>query len=131
MKGIPCFKYPSDSKELLGQRVRIYRNLRKQCFSVLLRGRVVAHCYCAVLTDVEFRVSPAGRARVLREKRKNVHAFAIGTVVGPDCLRSGDGLRRITYNPYKAGTFTDAAGCPVYRASMVLLYDFGIRAVVG
>jgi hypothetical protein len=58
------------------------------------------------LSDVRFTVSEAGRQRVLREKRKNVHAFVEG-VESPlygsinrklDC--------KVTYNPYKYEKFT-------------------------
>ncbi len=43
-------------------------------------GRVIGYTESVNLEDVEFKVSEAGRQRLLREKRKNVHAFAIGTV---------------------------------------------------
>lgn len=64
--------------------VRVYRNLHKKCWSVQAKGdkgwRVVLHLRSLVLMDVEFKVSRAGRERVLREKKKNVHAFAVGTL---------------------------------------------------
>ena len=67
--------------------VKAYFNLHKKCWSVIAcegehKGRVIAHCDEMQLTDVNFRVSESGRRRVLREKRKNVHAFVIGHLHG-------------------------------------------------
>ena len=94
-------------------RVYVYYNLHKHCFSVRAlegpeKGRVVQHCNNILLEDVQFRVSQAGRDRVLRERRKNVHAGAVGHVIGD--LTSYPGLvdrctRSVTYNPYKYSTF--------------------------
>lgn len=68
---------------LVGDRVEVYRNLHKNCFSVRKNGRVVKHIpddQGLTLVDVKFAVQPAGRAKVLRERKKNVHAFVRGTV---------------------------------------------------
>ena len=45
----------------------------------MLRGKVLEHNTEFFLKDVEFKVSQAGRNRVLKEQRKNVHAFVCGT----------------------------------------------------
>ena len=63
----------------------VYYNLHKHRLSVKAlsgsqKGRVVAHAVRVVLHDCEFRVSEAGRQRVIREKRKNVHAGVVGTL---------------------------------------------------
>ena len=94
-------------------RVYVYYNLHKHCFSVRAlegpqRGRVVEHCRNILLEHVQFKVSAAGRARVLREQRKNVHAGAVGHVVSDlnsyaDRVRSCS--RAVTYNPYKYSSF--------------------------
>ena len=55
----------------------IYWNLHRNVYSVRLRGRVVAHCENILATNVTFQVSEPGRQRVLKERRKNVHAFVI------------------------------------------------------
>ncbi len=61
----------------------------------------------------EFRVSEAGRQRVLKEQRKNVHAGVVG-ILSEDsdtgyfidmAQRQGE---RITYNPYRFSTFVRA-----------------------
>lgn len=106
-------------------KVYVYFNLHKQCLSVKAltgeqRGRVVAHAQAVELEDVEFRVSEAGRQRVLKEKCKNVHAGVVGQLRGIDkvlWLRPARNYRKpllpteavqpVTYNPYKYATFVD------------------------
>lgn len=65
------------------ERVFIYRNVRRGCWSIRSegggnRGIVVAHADEVLLTDCTFKVSEAGRQRVLRERRKHVHAGVSG-----------------------------------------------------
>lgn len=91
--------------------VRVYRNLHKKCFSVQAKenGRwlVIAHCHEIYLTGVTFKVSQAGRERVIREQRKNVHAFIEGTWVQyPDNDGAFRDSRVVKYNPYKSAHFT-------------------------
>jgi hypothetical protein len=93
-------------KTLQGKRVRVYRNLHKDCFSVkcMKTGRVIAHVKEIVLKEVTYPVSKAGRERVLKDKRKNVHAFVQGLI---DINNQINNLKvnKICYNPYKKGHF--------------------------
>ena len=99
----------------------VYFNLRKNLFSVRQNGLVVAHKRFILLEDAVFKVSQAGRARVLREKRKNVHAMVKG-IVSKQFVDKYDGLAY--YNPYKTETFVDAKGNPLLGAKFVgLLVD--------
>jgi hypothetical protein len=89
-------------------RVEIYFNLHKKCLSVRHKGLVVAHAAHVEMDNATFAVSQAGRARVLRENRKNVHAFIRGNLVsftplGTD-VNNGD-TANVTYNPYKYDSF--------------------------
>lgn len=91
----------------IGEKVFVYWNLHKQLFSVksVKTGRVVAHVDNLYLRDATFKVSEAGRQRVLREKRKNVHAGVQGYVTNePPSFY--DGVAK--YNPYKGPHFTDS-----------------------
>jgi len=86
--------------------VQVYRNLHRNCWSVRYNGRVINHTDSVDLKDAKLVVQPAGRARVLRENRKNVHAYIQGTVT----LLSNDRYnnipkQQITYNPYKYDSF--------------------------
>ena len=85
--------------------VAIYKNLHNGLFSVKQGGLVVAHVASVTLTNVHFKVSEAGRQRVLRDKQKNVHAYVIGMIkdINKPCDKVG---ARLSYNPYKADCFT-------------------------
>ena len=96
-------------------RVFVYFNLHKKCFSIKAlegdrKGRVIAHRDVVVLENCKFKVSESGRQRVLREKRKNVHAGVTG--VWMDDAREQSHFefltivgRQVTYNPYKYSSF--------------------------
>lgn len=89
-------------------RVRVYYNLHRHTFSIQHKTpdgwRVRAYADEVLLKDVTFSVSEAGRQRVIRAGRKNVHAYVTGTLVDslPECEVD------VTYNPYKYSTFVDA-----------------------
>lgn len=109
--------------DLHGQVVDVYRNLHRKCWSVRHRGRVQSHCETVTLGDVTFRVSEAGRQRVLRERRKNVHAVVRGTLVAYGGV-VGECTLEVTYNPYESGTFRYAlTGMPVLTAKVAYLHN--------
>lgn len=88
--------------DLIGKKVHIYWNFHKKLFSVRYKGKVVAHVENIYVDSPTFKVSDAGRQRVLREKRKNVHAYVVGVVCEE---RKIDNLAQVSYNPYKNATF--------------------------
>ena len=63
------------------RRVYVYFNLHRKCFSIRQGTRVVEHTNQVCLKDVRYMVQPAGRAKVLKEKKKNVHAGLSGYYV--------------------------------------------------
>jgi hypothetical protein len=77
------------------------------------------------LRDATFVVQPAGRERVRREGRKNVHAFVRGKLVDVDLVYSmADVKAAITYNPYLCETFVYAGTTePVHSAERVIIDD--------
>lgn len=92
-------------------RVFVYFNLNRKVFSVReYRGtrRVLFHTESIILQDCEFQVSQKGRERVLRERRKDVHAGVVGEYIGQFCnWNSGEvpnGVR-VSYNPYRFNYF--------------------------
>lgn len=101
---------------------RIYYNLHRRCLSVQTKTekgwRVTGHTTIAVLKDVAFKVSEAGRQRTIRERRKNVHAMITGKI-SHDMPQNWN--TRVFYNPYKAGHFVDAMGNKVEKADFVLV----------
>jgi hypothetical protein len=67
------------------------------------RWKVIKHVGRIDLQDVSFKVSELGRQRVLREKRKNVHAFIEGEEIS---FCGYANTTKVTYNPYKYEKFT-------------------------
>lgn len=113
--------------------VSVYFNLNRKCLSIRAeegpaKGRVIAHAQTAALGEVTFKVSEAGRQRVLKEQRKNVHAFVRGTLIaiegkfteagkaaGVDrevmrcpilkTVSQNSNWQQVTYNPYRFDSF--------------------------
>jgi len=59
------------------------------------------------LSNVLLIVSKTGRERVLREKAKNVHAYAMGDI--SELNLNDHGMVEATYNPYVAEYFFEKA----------------------
>lgn len=105
-------------------KVKVYWNLHKKCFSVQHKGRVIEYTDHIILVNAEFKVSQSGRARVLREQRKNVHAFVAGEYCG-DLLDSRYCQPiKVSYNPYKNDSFVDSQGNKITKAKQVVLQSF-------
>jgi len=92
--------------------VRVFKNLKHDCYSIMQRGVVKASARQVRLSGVEFRVREAGRQRALREKRKNIHAFAVGRLVDfvhPSDRRNIEPItgRGAFYDPLRFPSFVD------------------------
>lgn len=97
--------------------VRVYRNLNSKCYSVQQDGIVRFHAKQLAIRNFRTIVNNTARMRVLREKRKNVHAFIEGIIydIGDRVLysevdfiqKNGLEFRCYTaffgYNPYESG----------------------------
>jgi len=93
-------------------KVYVYFNLHKRVWSVKAlegpaKGRVILHTDSLFLEDCVFKVSEAGRQRVIRERRKNVHAGVVGYMRHPQATTVAC-TRHVTYDPYKYANFVDA-----------------------
>jgi len=94
----------------------MYRNLHKDLFSVKHRGLVIEHTDNIEMTNVIFKVSEKGRNRVLKEKRKNVHA-----VLGFDNYKLNKNIDisnmiEIYYDPYIYSDFViKSTKKPIYK----------------
>ncbi len=119
------------------KRVRVYRNLHKNCFSVKQDGLVRCHADHVTLEDCKFIVSKAGQKRVRDEGRKNVHAFVEGVLVNTreaDTIVDGtksdaemdagkSDWKKAYYNPYTCDTFINQYdGSPLETARFADLY---------
>ena len=117
-----------------GDKIEVYRNLHKKCFSVRHKGKVVGYLQDSEqlsLTNVKFVVQPAGRAKVLRENKKNVHAFVRGEYTGfinnlIEKMHFGPyhdlDFSSVSYNPYKSDKFiVESDGKPIAWYQDVLI----------
>lgn len=119
----------------------VYLNLHKAGFLSVRaaegpdKGRVVGHVSAIELEGCSFRVSEAGRQRVIRDHAKNVHATVRGRIVRVSqdtvpsefltemygAILSAGGLPT-TYNPYFTPTFINRdTKIPVYAAQTVVI----------
>lgn len=99
---------------LIGRRIYARCNFRpgKGCVDYSLHspdGRKLAAVKSVILRDVEWRVRPRGREKAVESKVRNVHAFAIGQVVGIDLTGELglplEGARRVSYVPFRHQSF--------------------------
>jgi len=106
-------------EHLIGSRCEVYRNLHKNCFSIRVKGKVLGYADKLLLEDCVFFVQPGGRNRVLKTKRKNVHAGVRGRIVPNEDPKN---ITPLTYNPYQDETFVHKnTKEPIYKAHRVLL----------
>jgi hypothetical protein len=106
-----------------GEYVLVAYHLYKRCFSVRLASsrKVIGYTNRIVLSDVSFPVQAAGRLRVLKEKRKNVHAFVKGKINHSIRIPHYPQMREVYYNPYVVEVFVDRETMePVTHVSVAL-----------
>jgi len=102
----------------------VYRNLHTGGFSVKFRGRVIDRDNFFLGVGVTFKVNEAGRQRVIKDKKKNVHAYSVCDkytfAVNKDVDKI-DKLKVISYNPYASAQFM-CEGKPIEKTNSVLFY---------
>lgn len=127
-------------------KLEAYYNLHKKCISARPIGGRVRHYEILCLEDASFSVQPAGRKKVLKEKKKNVHAFVRGNLLScspyyqhshdydgvnidlsVDRFREDARYDEVTYNPYKYESFVRKHNDhPVQYAPHVWIIDKNI-----
>lgn len=128
-------------------KVMVYFNLHRKLWSIKAmegpdKGRVIDHAEAVELVNVTPKVSEAGRQRVIREGRKNVHAGLVGHLVAsgsmavfgmyPAFTLAYEGADRVTYNPRKTETFVkvdDRGEAMGWAQSALLLADRSVRCL--
>ena len=91
-----------------GKRLYIYKNLHLNLFSIRQGGKVIDHRDELILENARFLVGQKGRERVVREKRKNVHAGVSGFWAEEheaNPIMASYTPHKVSYNPYKNETF--------------------------
>jgi hypothetical protein len=107
--------------------IKVYRNLnrtfgREKGFWSVRQGTVKFHCQAIFLKNVTFPVNERVRLEVVRDKKKQVHAYVEGFII--DRPTYFDNCEAITYNPYEnkkfvccRGEVKAAEGCMLVRLS--------------
>ena len=114
-----------DLKEL--QKVQVYKNLHKDCYSIRdsKTKLVIAYGTRFALWDPKFKVSEAGRQRVLSTGQKNVHAYIEGNIVFGRSI--GFDLKQLYYDPFKVESFVDKeCDIPIDEALLVEFSPEGV-----
>ena len=108
--------------------MKVYWNSTRKIWSCIEnhRGRVSSYATTLDLKDCRFRVSQAGRKRVVETGKKNVHAFVMGDVTKHTFPDERVNWVRVRYNPYSMDNFirTDT-GEAVFVASRVFMDAHG------
>jgi hypothetical protein len=112
-------------------RVFVYRNVHRNTYSVKAmegpdKGKVIHRSDHVLIAFPSAKVSEAGRQRVLREHRKNVHAGIVGELVS---LEPQDFTGpKLKYNPYRYDTFVHESNeAPFQGANTAYLSPDGVR----
>jgi len=116
------------------KQIRIYYNFHKKLFSVQEKvngsWKVVEYTNEIFIRNATFKVSESGRQRVLKQKRKNVHAFILGERF-PFIPKSFVYRDEISYNPYKGPNFMVLSeNKPLDRAKYVAIIGGKVIALI-
>lgn len=95
-----------------------YYNRGRRCWSVRVRGLVVAHVPALALSDCTLRASEASRLRCLRTGDRDVHAWVAGTPVERPRPRTAV---RIGYRVSEPGFRRRDTGAVITHAAVVWL----------
>jgi len=87
-------------------RIRVYYNLHKKCFSVqdYQSGLVIEHTDKLFMTNAMFVVRKSGNERVKKEGKKNVHAFVNG-IRQPKWITPHLSYQEVKYDPHTMDYF--------------------------
>lgn len=104
-----------------------YRNLNRKGVMWSVKdvgsGLVVDRSHTVILKNVKLKVSKAGRARVLKERRRNVHAGVQGQRIKRAPKRE---WIKAYYNPYQVDSFVDCDLTKIYEAEYAKLTSKGL-----
>lgn len=110
-------------------KVRIYRNLRNNLFSIKHKDKVIGYAKDVLVKNVEFKVMPSGLKLARETKQRNVHAFVHGEIVSKDVNLDFSDMRRASYH-YTVGYFYDTEtkvkiddGVTVYLCNKGMYYQ--------
>jgi hypothetical protein len=94
-----------------GERCSVHYNLRRGDYVLAAKpkGKVDGYAPAVLLRGVTFKVSEASRQACIRAGQRQVHAWALGTLVATltatDAPDPRSGAIRCTFNPFRGPTF--------------------------
>ncbi len=98
--------------------VWVHWNIHRKCWSVLSKGRVIAHRSALCLVRCKFVVRPAGRQKAVEQGRRNVHAFVRGHLT--ENLITDAVSDRVRYQPFLSENFfRESTKQPIHDADTV------------
>lgn len=112
--------------------VRVFKNWKLGCYNIMQSGKLLTSARQVRLSGVEFLVRESGRKRMIENGRRNVHAYAVGTLVDyvhPEESRDLDKVsgRGVFYNPYKFSSFVDnETETPIMAADFAQFDESGV-----
>lgn len=109
--------------------INLSRKLKQPLFSIrdVKTKKVIGHDTNIVIENAIFKVSEKGRQRVLKERKKNVHALIQGKLVHTTTTTQ---TNEVTYNPYKHSTFVyKDNNTPIYHSNLVVIKNKNVTCV--
>lgn len=110
-----------DWSSAIGLKVDVYRNLNNGRMSLRHKGKVIGHVTDCIIQCVTFHVSESGRQRVIRDKRKNVHAWGKGILIA----QFDDSVRcpiQLGYDPYTNDSFVKRGTIiPIHKCNFLVV----------
>ena len=94
-----------------GKKVAVYYNLNRGGWSIAeyksprCYGKVLGYAQSVTLTDCRCVVRESSRLTVIKDKRRQVHAWIVGTLVATDEAKPAQLESAVSYNPFKCGHF--------------------------
>jgi hypothetical protein len=110
--------------------VKVHWHFTKKTYAIEQGGLIVGYSDKFYLQDADFTVSESGRQRVIREKKKNVHAHVWGFIKTELPFIGVRTREEINYNPYKNETFVTQDNKRVSYRSLVLLTTWNDHSLI-
>jgi hypothetical protein len=104
-------------------RVDVYRNLKKDTFSIRHRGIVTAHKEIVTIVNPSFVIQPSGAKKALDTQQRNVHAFVRGELSESNDTYDLENMISVTYNPFNQLGWVDEDGESIDSALLAYLIN--------
>ena len=114
-------------QHIYGLPATIHMNLHKGLWSIRHKGKVIDNCNDALFWIDRLHVSETGRQRVIRNQRREVHAWICGRLELHNCEPVVCKPQEYTYNPFRSPVFHDRDTGEAFTPKPETLYWFTAR----